>query len=62
MAAEQTVELKWLIFGQTQHMIPNSTNNSTRHVCNFLWLGCQRVVFGVDVLDLDLWVQIDSIE
>ena len=39
-----------------------TTNNSIHHVWNFLWLGCLRVGFGVDVFDLDFGVQTYSIE
>ena len=56
ITSEQSVELKWLMLDRHERW-------SIRHVWNFPWSLCQRVVFfGVNVLDLDFWVQIDSIE
>ena len=40
----------------------NITNDSIRHMWNFLWLESRQVDFEVDVLDLDFLVEVNSIE
>ena len=50
------MELKWLMLKQSQKMIPFITCAISlgQYVC--------ELVFGVNVFDLDLWVQINSIK
>ena len=38
------------------------TNDSTHHAWNLLCQDVCKLVLGVDVFDLDLWVKINSIE
>ena len=54
--SEQTVELKWLLLKQTQSMIPFVTCE----ISFGQYVG--KLVFSVDVFDLDFGVQIDSIK
>ena len=56
ITSEQLVELKWLMLKQAQQMIPLITCEIShgQYVC--------ELVFGVNVFDLDLGVQTDSIK
>ena len=56
IACEQLEELKMLMFNRERE------DDSIHHEWNSLWSGSLRVGFGVDIFDLGLGVQVNSVE